>query len=296
MRVIVIGTRASLLAQAQTRWVVERLKENWPEAEFKLRTIASKSASEWASSRALQEALARREVDIGVHSLKHLPTQAVVGNQLIAVTKRVEPREALVGRTAKRLDDLARGAIVGVNSAGRRSQLLAYRPDLQIRELTGDLDDRLTALGTGEYDAFLVGAASLLRLDLRNRIDQLIDPEILLPAPGQGALGLEVRQGDEWAEELAYSLNHRSSFDRITAERAFLRGLGVGDHCPAAALATLESDDSLLLTAVVGSPDGKELIRAEIEGDASEAEDLGTELAQDLLAEGAKEILAKPEL
>jgi hydroxymethylbilane synthase len=296
MRVIVIGARASLLAQAQTRWVVARLKENWPEAEFKIRTIQSKTASETAAARALQEALGKREVDIAVHSLKYLPTAEVLGQYLIAVPKRVEPREALVGRTAKRLEDLPSGARVGVNTLRRKAQLLAYRPDLRVLSLEGDVDDRLAALGTGEYDALVMGAASLLRLDLRNRIDQLIDPEHLLPAPGQGALGLEVRQGDDWAEELAYSLNHRPSFDRTCAERAFLRALGAGDDCPAAALATLEAEDTLVLQGVVCSPEGKEFIRAEIEGDPEEAEELGRELAQDLLGEGGGEILEQAKL
>ena len=292
MRVIVIGARASLLAQAQTRWVVERLKENWPETEFKIRTVQSKNASESSAAEALRQALARREVDIAVYSLKHLPTQEVPGINLVAVPKRVEPREALVGRAAKRLEDLPKGATVGVNSLRRKAQLLAYRPDLSLCDLGGDVDERLSALGTGEYDAVIIGAASLMRLDLRNRIDQLIDPEIMLPAPGQGALGLEVRQGDDWAEELAYSLNHRASFVRVTAERAFLRALGVGDECAAAALATLGSDDTLLLEGVVARPDGRELIRAEIEGEAEEAAELGHDLAQDLLAEGGRELLS----
>lgn len=288
MRVIVIGGWASLLAQAQTRWVVERLKENWPEAEFKVRTVQSKKA-ESSAAKALQEALSKCEVDIAVHSLKHLPTQAAAGLRLVAVPKRVEPREALVGRTVKKLDDLPKGAVVGVNNPRRKAQLLSYRSDLVIREIEGDIDERLAALG--DFDAMVMGAASLLRLDLRNRIDQLIDPQILLPAPGQGALGLEARQGDEWAEELAYSLNHRSSLDRAMAERAFLRALEAGDECPAGALAAVESDDTLLLSGVVCSPDGRDLIRAEIEGDAEEAEELGTELAQGLLSEGGKEIL-----
>lgn len=290
MRVIVIGARASLLAQAQTRWVVERLKENWPEAEFRIRTVQSKNATESSAARALQEALSKREVDIAVHSLKHLPTQETPGTGLVAVPKRVEPREALVGRTAKKLEDLPRGAVLGVNSLRRKGQLLSYRPDLIIRELEGEIDERLAALA-GDFDAMVVGAASLLRLDLRNRIDQLLDPEVILPAPGQGALGLEVRQGDEWAEELAYSLNHRPSFDRVTAERSFLRALAAGDDCPAGALAAVESDNTLVLSGVVCSPDGKDLIRAEIEGDAEEALELGQELAQDLLSEGGKEIL-----
>jgi len=291
MRVIVIGARASLLAQAQTRWVVERLKENWPETEFKIRTIQAKNTSESGAAEALRQALSKREVDIAVYSLKDLPTQEAQGIHLVAVPKRVEPREALVGRTAKRLEDLPKGAVVGVNSLRRKAQLLAYRPDLNPRDLVGDVDDRLSALGTGEYDAVIIGAASLLRLDLHNRIDQLLDPEIVLPAPGQGALGLEVRQGDDWAEELAYSLNHRASFARVSAERAFLRALGAGDECAAAALATLEDDETLVLQGAVASPDGRELIRAEIEGDAEEAVDLGRDLAQDLLAEGGRELL-----
>lgn len=296
MRVIVIGARASLLAQAQTRWVVARLKENWPEAEFKIRTISAEAASGLASAKALQEALGQREVDIAVHSLEHLPTGEVLGQHLIAVPKRIEPREALVGRIAKRLEDLPDGARVGVNTLRRKAQLLAYRPDLRVLNLEGDVDDRLAALGTGEYDALVMGAASLLHLDLRNRIDQLIDPEHLLPAPGQGALGLEVRQGDDWAEELAYSLNHRPSFDRIRAERTFLQTLEAGDNPPAAALATLESEDTLVLQGVVCSPEGKAFVRAEIEGDPEEAAELGRELAQDLLSEGGKEILEQARL
>lgn len=292
MRVIVIGARASLLAQAQTRWVVDCLKENWPEAEFKIRTLQPKNPYELGAAEILRQALSRLEVDIAVYSLKYLPTQEVPGVHLAAVPKRVDPREALVGRSAKRLGDLPRGAVVGVNSLARKAQLLAYRPDLSMRDLGGDLDDRLAALGAGECDATIIGAASMLRLELHNRIDQLIDPQTLLPAPGQGALGLEVRQGDDWAEELAYSLNHHASFARVAAERAFLRGLSAGDGCAAAALATLERDDTLVLQGMVSSPDGLELIRAEIEGDIEEAVELGIELAHDLLAEGGRELLA----
>lgn len=292
MRVIVIGARASLLAQAQTRWVMDRLKENWPEAEFKIRTLQSKNPSEPGAAEVLRQALGRLEVDIAVYSLKHMPTQEAPGVHLIAVPKRIDPREALVGRNAKRLEDLPRRAVVGVNSLARKAQLLAYRPDLSLRDLGGDLDHRLGALGAGECDATIIGAASLLRLELHNRIDQLIDPQTMIPAPGQGALGLEVRRGDDWAEELAYSLNHRASFARVAAERAFLRGLNAGDGCAAAALATVEHDDTLILQGMVSSPDGLELIRAEIEGDIEEAVELGNELAHDLLAEGGRELLA----
>lgn len=288
MRVIVIGTRGSLLALAQTRWVVERLKENWPEVEFRTKTITNRSEDPAAG---LQDALRKREIDIALHALRDLPPAQADGLHLTAVTRRVDPREAFVGRNAKRLEDLPDGAVVGAPSLRRKAQLLAYRPDLVVRETKGDVDDQLEALGTGEYDAIIMPAGSLLRLDLRNRIDQFVDPEILLPAPGQGALGLEVRLGDDYAEELAYSLNHRPSSDRVCAERAFVAALGVGLEAPVAALAFVEDDGTLRLEGGVFSPDGREMIRGEIEGDASEAVELGSELAQDLLAEGGKEIL-----
>jgi hydroxymethylbilane synthase len=293
MRVIVIGTRGSLLAQAQTRWVMERLKENWPETEFKIKTITSKSgASEEAIARDLQKALATRQIDIGLYSLKHLPLEAAPGLQLVAVPRRSDPREAFLGRAVKRLNDLPEGAVVGANAARRKAQLLFQRPDLQVREVRGDLEERLAALA-GEYDALIMGAAELLRLDLRNRIDQFIDPQTMLPAPGQGALGLEVRQGDDWAEELAYSLNHRPSFDRVLAERAFCRALGVDKGIPTAALAAVEDDGTLYLEGVLMLLDGSELIRGDIEGEAEEAEELGNELAQGLLEQGGRELVER---
>ena len=293
MRVIVIGTRGSLLAQAQTRWVVERLKENWPETEFKIKTISSKSGSnEESIARGLQKALAAREVDIALYSLKHLPLEPVPELQLVAVPRRADPREAFLGRTVKRLDDLAKGAVVGANAPRRKAQLLSQRPDLQVREVRGDLEERLAALAA-EYDALIMGAAELLRLDLRNRIDQFIDPQVMLPAPGQGALGLEVRKGDDWAEELAYSLNHRPSFDRVMAERAFCRALGVGKHIPTASLGAVEEDGALYLEGAMMLLDGSELMRGDIEGDAEEAEELGIELAQGLLEQGGREMVER---
>lgn len=291
MRVIVIGTRGSLLAQAQTRWVVEGLKENWPETEFKIKTIVVKpGSSEETIARGLQKALSKGEVDIALYSLKHLPLETSPELQLVAVPRRSDPREAFLGRAAKRLEDLPKGAVVGANAPRRKAQLLSQRPDLQVREVRGDLEERLAALAA-EYDALIMGAAELLRLDLRNRIDQFIDPQVMLPAPGQGALGLEVRQGDDWAEELAYSLNHRPSFDRIIAERAFCRALGINKIIPTASLAAVEEDGTLYLEGALMMPDGSELMRGDIEGDAEEAEELGIELAEGLLEQGGRELV-----
>ncbi len=297
MRAVILGTRGSQLALSQTRWVVERLKEQWPETEFTIRTLTT-SGDRGADPRErgifvkeIERALLEGEIDIAVHSLKDLPTQTPEGLKLASVPKRVDPRDALVGRnTARRLDELPKGARVGTSSVRRKAQLLAYRPDLEIVPIRGNVDTRLKLLGTGEVDAIVVAAAGLLRLDLRNRIDEFLDPEIVLPAPGQGALALEVRLGDDLAEELAYSLNHRETQLRVTAERAFLARLGAGCLAPAGALAYLEEGE-LRLEGVVASPDGSELLRGEIAGPPEEAAELGEELAADILEQGGEAIL-----
>ncbi len=297
MRAVILGTRGSQLALAQTRWVVERLKEQWPETEFTVRTITT-SGDRGADPRErgifvkeIERALFEGEIDIAVHSLKDLPTKTPTGLKVASIPRRVDPRDALVGRnTNKRLDQLPKGARVGTSSVRRKAQLLAYRPDLEIVPLRGNVDTRLKLLGSGEFDAIVVAAAGLLRLDLRNRIDELLDPEIVLPAPGQGALALEVRLGDDLAEELAYSLNHRETQLRVTAERAFLARLGAGCLAPAGALAYLEEGE-LRLEGVVAAPDGSELIRGEIAGPPEEAAELGEELAADILDQGGEAIL-----
>lgn len=291
MRVIVVGTRGSLLAQAQTRFVVERLRESWPETEFKIRTIQTPAeAWEEAGARELRKALSARTVDIALYPLKYLPTEEAPGLKLVAVPKRADPREAFVGKSAKKIEDLPEGAVVGTNMLGRKAQLLSWRKDLVVRDLHGDIEDRLSALA-GDFDGIVMSAAGLIWLDLRNRLDQFIDPSLLLPPAGQGALGLEVRQGDDWAEELAYSLNHRPSFERTSAERAFVDALGAGMSAPAAALASMDDEGTLHLQGLLVSPNGRELIRGEIEGDPSEALELGGELARDLLDHGGRAIL-----
>lgn len=287
MRVITIGTRGSLLALAQTRSIVEQLKEHWPEVEFKTRTLKpGQSAAD------LEASLAARQMDVVVRSLRDLAPEANPGLKVAAVTRRVDPREVFVGRTAKKLETLAAGSVVAVSSLSRQGQLLAYRPELKAQLIVGDLDAQLTALGSGDYDALVTSGAALLQLELPNRIDHYIDPMVMLPAVGQGSLVLEVRAGDEYAEELAYSLNHRPSADRIRAERSFLAALGQTADAPIAALAVVDDDGYLRLEGSVFYPDGSEVIRGEIEGEAAEAVELGQELAQDLLEAGGRKMLA----
>jgi hydroxymethylbilane synthase len=301
MRQIVVGTRGSLLALAQARWVVARLKEEWPDTEFKLQTIHPKPGKDSAGLdprlllvQDLRAALADNRIHIALHNLKDVPTAPAEGLEVAAITKRLETRVALVGRAGcKSLETLPQGARVGVSSPLRTALLRAYRPDVIVRELRGEVDARLEALTTQEYDAILLAASDLVQLELRNRIDDLIAPDIIMPTPGQGVMALEVRADDDMAAECAYGIHHHASDDRITAERAFLNGLGDDPRAPIGALAVIGDDGVLTLEGCVADPDGQNVIRASIEGDPDEAEDLGAELAEDVLAQGGAALLKK---
>lgn len=296
MRSIVVGTRGTSLALAQTRWVIARLKEEWTDTEFKLQTIpdATKPASKL---KALEDALISERIDIAVHNLKDLGLKQPETLEIASIPKRLEARDALVGRAGcKNLADLPAGARVGVNGAHRLAFLRAYRPELELIELPGDAETRLEALGAGQIDAFLIAANDLIRLELRNRIDELVSPELILPAAGQGAIALSARNDDDIAIEVAYSIHHHASDDRITAERAFLEGLlpkgtnFMGLHA-IGALASVSDDGLLTLEGAIAAPDGSKIIRATVEGEADEAEDLGFELAEDVLAQGGAELV-----
>jgi hydroxymethylbilane synthase len=297
MRSIVVGTRGSSLALAQTRWVIARLKEEWTDTEFKLQTIPDASKPESSKLKALEDALVAERIDIAVHNLKDLGLKQPDSLEIASIPKRLEARDALVGRAGcKNLLDLAAGARVGVNGAHRLAFLRSIRADLELIEMSGNAEVRLEALGSGQFDAFLIAASDLMRLELRNRIDELINPELILPAAGQGAIALEARGDDDIAIEVAYSIHHHASDDRITAERAFLEGLlpkgtnFMGSHA-IGALASITDDGVLTLEGAIAAADGSKMIRATVEGEADEAEDLGFELAEDVLAQGGAELI-----
>ena len=304
MRSITVGTRGSTLALAQTRWVVARLKEEWPETEFRIQSIVTQgdrnrgSLERMAAQgdkgfwvKEIEDALMQNRIDIAVHSLKDLPTEQPEGLEIASIPRRVDARDALVGKEGmKKLADLPQGARVGTSSVRRKSFLNAFRPDLQVVQLRGNVDTRLAALSGGEYDAIILAAAGLIRTELRNRIDELIDPAILLPAPGQGALALETRSDDDLGIEVAYAIHDRDTDDRTTAEREFLAGLGAGCLAPVGALATIKNG-LLSLEGWVGALDGSTIIQAHSQGDPAECAELGAELAQDVLKRGARELV-----
>ena len=304
MRTVTVGTRGSALALAQTRWVVARLKEEWPETDFRIQTISTKGDRSRESLGAMaqkgdkgfwvkeiEDALLQKQVDIAVHSLKDLPTAQPDGLEVSSIPKRVDARDVLIGREGmKKLSELPEGARIGTSSVRRKAFLRAYRPDLVVKDLRGNIDTRLAAIGGGEYDAIILAAAGLIRTEQRHRIDEFVAPDILLPAPGQGALALETRADDDLNIEVVYAIHDHLTDDRITAEREFLAGLGAGCMAPVGAHATIKGG-VLLLEGWVGGVDGRKVIRAESSGDVTECAELGAELAADMLAQGAQELI-----
>jgi hydroxymethylbilane synthase len=268
---IVMGNRDGAEALRRARSVLTELNAEWPDVQITQRTVRAEAPS------ALVDALKDEAIGIAVHALDAMPLELPEGVVLAAVARRLEPRTALVSRGAKDLASLAAGSVVGVRAGRDKAFLEALRPDLKAEELGPHLDDDLARMTRDELNALLVPAATLLILDQRNRIDALLEPEVFAPAPGQGGLGLLVREDDDLAFELAYTLQHRPSFDRARAERAFAAAL---PEQRVGALATVSEEGELTLFGAVAA-NGTSL-QAQVAGDASEAEQLGRELAEDV--------------
>jgi hydroxymethylbilane synthase len=284
-----LATRGSALALAQASWVAERLPSG---AEIvPITTSGDRRRPGGDKSRfvkEIEEALLAEEVDLAVHSAKDVPAELPEGLAIVGVPAREDARDALCGPGS--LDSLPHGAVVGTGSLRRRSQLLAARPDLDVRDLRGNVDTRLGKLAAGDYDALVLAAAGLTRLD---RLDEgePIPASVLTPAAGQGALVLEARAGDEEAAEAAASLTDRAALTCVMAERAFVATVEADCHTPVAAHASL-ADGRLSFAAYVGLPDGSEWVRDTLEGDSAEPSALGGEVAARILAAGGERILA----
>ena len=300
MKAIRIGTRSSKLAMAQTAWVQKKLAEKYPDA--RIETILIKTSGDRfveASLKAIggkgiftkeiEEALLRNEIDIAVHSMKDLPTELAAGLVIAAVPSREDPRDVLVSAGAENLSKLSAGARVATGSLRRKAQILHHRPDLRVVPIRGNVDTRLKKLDGGECDALIMAAAGLKRIGRGERIVEYIPNEICLGAAGQGALGLESREDESVREELSF-LHDPATFAEVTAERSFLNRLGGGCHVPVGARGVAEGEKFKLL-GVVANPDGSFLFRGETSGCVAQAEELGRELAERLLSQGAQQIL-----
>jgi len=297
-----IATRKSPLALWQAEHVKARLQALHPGLAVELVGMTTrgdkildaplaKIGGKGLFVKELEHALLNNEADIAVHSMKDVPMEFPDGLALGVICEREDPRDAFVSNQFASIDTLPQGAIVGTSSLRRACQLKGARPDIRIESLRGNVNSRLAKLDAGQFDAIILASAGLIRLGFESRIRVFITPETILPAGGQGAIGIELRAGDESTQRLIAPLHHADTAARVNCERALNRHLHGGCQVPIAAYA-LKQNDELWLRALVGDPDGSILLRAEAKAHCDAAETLGIDVAKALLAQGADKILA----
>lgn len=299
---IVIASRESQLAMWQAHHIQNILRILYPELEVQILGMTTRGDQILNSPlsliggkglfvKELEQAMAEGRADIAVHSMKDVPMTLPDGFCLAAVGEREDPRDAFVSNTYERLEDLPPGGRVGTSSLRRQCQILAAFPHLQVESLRGNVGTRLRKLDEGQYDAILLAAAGLKRLGMGDRITSMLEPEQSLPAVGQGALGIECRSDRSDLMALMAPLNHSATAACVTAERAMSRGLAGSCQVPLGGHAEIRGGQ-LALRGFVASPDGTRMVQGEIQGPPERAEELGLALAQDLLGQGAGDILA----
>lgn len=301
MTILKIATRQSPLALWQAEHIRTRLQQLHPNLQVELVTFVTqgdkildtplaKIGGKGLFVKELENALLDGRADLAVHSMKDVPMELPEGLDLPVICEREDPFDAFVSNQYQHLDELPQGATLGTSSLRRKCQILQVRPDLNIIDLRGNVGTRLSKLDAGEYDAIILASAGLKRLGLGERIRHQLLPSVSLPAVGQGALGLECRSNDQAVLDLILPLLHTETDVCVRAERAFNRTLQGGCQVPIAGFATLEQGQ-LQIEGRVGSVDGKVLLTAQRQGSPQQAELLGEQLAQDLLAQGAGELL-----
>lgn len=298
---IVVGSRDSRLAMWQARWVVENLRRSHPDRIFRvvgmktkgdniLDAALAKLGDKGLFTKELELAMLRGEIHMAVHSMKDLPTELPGGLTIGAVCRREHPGDVLISKRGLKLEDLPRGAKIGTSSLRRTSQLLNYRPDFIMAVLRGNLLTRLKKLEETDIDATVLAYAGINRLNLNDRITQLIPFSVSLPAVGQGAIGVEIKEDDREIAGIVAAIDHFPSRAAITAERALMRRLEGGCQVPIGALGLVDGDE-LLLEGVVGSLDGRLMVRRSLSGKVKNPDELGVRLAEEMLDRGAGEIL-----
>jgi hydroxymethylbilane synthase len=295
-----IGTRGSKLAMWQAEWVAAQLTQRGHDVELVIIStrgdVSSASLSQVGGqglfTKEIQRALLAGQVDLAVHSLKDLPTVEVQGLKLAAVPARETTQDCLLSRENLLFEELPPGAQVGTGSARRGAQLLAWRSDVVIKDIRGNVDSRIRKLEEGQYDAIILAAAGLTRLKLLSHMTQYLPQEKILPAIGQGALGLECRAEDQATATALSALNHPASMAAVLAERSLLACLLAGCLAPVAAIAQVVADNQLQLTAGVFSLDGQQALRGTRIGTLTEAVELGRELSEELKVAGATQLIA----
>jgi hydroxymethylbilane synthase len=309
MRNIVVGSRQSTLALTQTNQTIQLLKEICAREElaytFEVKPIVtrgdrildvtlSKVGGKGLFVKEIEEALLNQDIDLAIHSMKDMPFELPEGLAIGAVPKREDPRDCLVSREGLSLAELPMGARVGTSSLRRSAQLQAYRPDLRIESMRGNIDTRLRKLTDEGFDAILLAAAGLHRMGWKERITEYLSPDVCLPAVGQGALAIECRSSDDDVLSLLKRLNDPAAERTVASERRLLGLLNGGCQVPIGAYAQLESeasDSALILTGLVASPDGSQILKETAAG--LDSQQVGSEVAQALLSRGADHILAE---
>ncbi|MEM5509192.1 hydroxymethylbilane synthase [Pseudoalteromonas sp. AS71] len=302
-KLVRIATRKSALALWQAEFVKAELERFHADVRVELvpmstqgdiilDTPLAKIGGKGLFVKELEQAMLDGRADIAVHSMKDVPVEFPEGLELYTICEREDPRDAFVSNNFANLNELPQGAIVGTSSLRRQCQIKALRPDLDIRDLRGNVNTRLGKLDDGQYDAIILAAAGLIRLKMESRIADYIEPEVSLPANGQGAVGIECRVDDEVTKALLAPLEHTQTRIRVNAERSMNRYLEGGCQVPIGAYALVDGEQ-VHLRGLVGAVDGSEILRDEVTGHVNDAEELGIELAKKLLAQGADKILAE---
>ncbi|WAI18659.1 MAG: hydroxymethylbilane synthase [Buchnera aphidicola (Acyrthosiphon caraganae)] len=296
-----IATRKSPLALEQTNYVKKKILSLYPDLNIKLvpivthgDNILNKSLSKISGKglfiKELEHALLENKADIAIHSMKDLPVNITKELCLVSICKRGNALDSLVSNDYQSINQLPKGAIIGTSSLRRQCQLITYRPDLVFSPLRGNIETRIAKLDQGKYDAIILATEGLNRLNLKNRITQIIPAELSLPSCGQGAIGIQSRIHDKKVLFFLSRLNHLKTFIEINAERAFCRKLESGCQIPIGSYAILKKN-KLWLRGLVGSPDGKITLKGERRGWYNTGEKMGYSLANELLNNGAKNIL-----
>ncbi len=297
---LIVGSRGSQMALIQSESVAAKIKELNPRLEVSIRRIVTRGDRDHRTQfdrfsgvgifvKELEEALIDGSIDLAVHSVKDMPTEIPEGLCFAAVTERLDPRDVLVSRKGG-LKELPAGARIGSGSPRRVIQLTSYRPDLKVVNIRGNVDTRVDKVFSGEFDGVVLAAAALIRLGWQDKITEYLPPEHFLPPVGQGMLGIEIRSRDEATAEIVSRVNHLPTWQSATAERAFLLALGGGCRAPIAALGSV-TGGRLRLEGMVADPEGKRQLHASREGSASQAEEIGRKLAEELLKRGAAEFV-----
>ena len=295
-----VGTRGSNLALIQTNWAIDRLKEKFPEVEFEVKIIKTKGdkilhlsldkiGDKGLFVKEIESQLLEGEIDLAVHSMKDMPAEVVEGLKFAAVPKREDPRDVIILREGlNSFDELPIGATIGTGSKRRKYQLLRKRPDLNIVPIRGNIETRISKIESENLDGIVLAASGVIRADLEEKITEFLSVDLMIPAPAQGALALEIRENDEKLEKMIDAIRDEISQIQTDAERSYLAGIDGSCHIPMGAYCEVDGE-KLTLTGIFGDEDGEKITVASLEGDRDNPKELGSNLAKLILKKHREE-------